>query len=125
MIKKQFAKFVFRWLLSSVAMFVCLRVFASFKPEAIEMRDSIWFYLVAGLIFSLVNSFVKPLAMIFSLPLIFLTFGVFTVVVNAIMVAITVWILPQVTISFWGAFCSCIVISLINFLVNIVDNRVK
>ena len=125
MIKKQFAKFVFRWLLSSVAMFICLRAFATFKPEAEALRSSIWFYLVAGLIFSLVNSFVRPLALIFSLPLILITFGVFTVIVNAIMVGITVAILPQVQISFWGAFCSCIVISLINFLVNMVDSRVK
>ena len=106
-------------------MFICLRAFAEFKPEAAAMRDSTIFYLCAGLIFSLVNSIVKPLATLFSLPFIFLTFGLFTVIVNAMMVGITVWLLPQVTISFWGAFCSCIVISLINFLVNIVDAGVK
>ena len=122
---KKIGGFLFRWLLSSVAMFICLRAFAKFSPEAEGLRDSTIFYLCAGLVFSLVNSFVKPLVTLFSLPLILLTFGLFTIVVNAIVVGITVWLLPQVSISFVGAICSCIVISLINFLVNIVDAGVK
>jgi putative membrane protein len=82
-------------------------------------------YAAAGLVFSLVNSFVKPLATIFALPAIFLTLGLFTILVNTAMVGLTIWIIPDVYISFWGAVGSCLVISVINFLVNLAMPDVK
>jgi putative membrane protein len=80
---------------------------------------------LAGLIFSLVNSIVKPIATIFSLPLLFITLGVFTVILNAAMVALTILILPDISMTFWGAIGSCLVISFINFLVNLAVPDVK
>jgi hypothetical protein len=41
------------------------------------------------------------------------------------MVALTIWILPNVSMSFWGAIGSCLTISLINYLVNITVTDVK
>jgi putative membrane protein len=80
---------------------------------------------VAGLIFSVVNSVVKPIATIFALPLLFLTLGIFTVILNAAMVGLTILILPDVSMTFWGAIGSCLVISVINFLVNLAVPDVK
>lgn len=125
MIKKQFLNFLLRWLISSLVMFVCLRLFATFGPGAEYLEYSVWFYAVAGLVFALVNIIVKPLATILSLSLIFATYGLFTFIVNVLMVVVTVWLIPNVSMDFWGAFYSCITISVINFLVNIIESRVK
>lgn len=125
MIKKQLLSFVFRWIVSTVAMYVCINIFATFTDDYAYLRTSVGFYMLAGLVFSLVNLIVKPIAMIFSLPLLRLTLGVFTLILNTAMVALTIWILPQVQISFWGAVGSCLVISLINFLVNLMASDVK
>ena len=125
MIKKQILAFIFRWLVSTVGMYVCINIFATFTDEYDYLRASIGFYMLAGLVFSLVNMIVRPIAMIFSLPLLRLTLGVFTLILNTAMVALTIWILPQVQISFWGAVGSCLVISLINFLVNLAVTDVK
>ena len=89
------------------------------------MRTSFWLYLSAGLILSVVNTVIKPIVTIFSLPLIFLTLGLFTILVNAAMVGLTIWILPDVQMSFWGAIESCLLISLINYLVNLAMPDVK
>jgi putative membrane protein len=124
MIKKQFATFLIRWLISSVSMWICINLFASFK-EGSDIQHSFWMSAAAGLVFSLVNSFVKPLATIFALPAIFLTLGLFTILVNTAMVGLTIWIIPDVYISFWGAVGSCLVISVINFLVNLAMPDVK
>ncbi len=115
MIKKQIALFLFRWLVSSVAMWVCLQWFATVNPET----ETVWLYLVAGLIFSLINAVIKPILTILALPFIILTMGIFVLIVNAAMVGLTVWLLPDVNIDFWGAVLAAIVISLINFLVNL------
>ena len=125
MIKKQLATFLIRWFISTVAMIICINLFGIFDEGAEELRNSSWIYVLAGLVFSLVNSVVKPIAMIFSLPLLFLTLGVFTIVLNAAMVALTILIIPGVSMTFWGAIGSCLVISLINFLVNLVVPDVK
>ena len=76
-------------------------------------------YAAAGLIFSLVNAFVKPILTIFALPLIFLTMGIFVLILNPAMVGLTVWLLPDVNMTFGGTILSCLVISVINYLVNL------
>jgi len=125
MIKKQFGSFLFRWLVSSVAMWLCLNWFGHFVDGAESARDSFLFYVLVGLIFSLVNSFVKPILTIFSLPLIFVSLGLFTLIINAVMVVITVWLVPEVQISFLGALASCVTISVINYIVNLVVADIK
>lgn len=89
------------------------------------MRNSFWLYLSAGLIFSVVNTVIKPILTIFSLPLIFLTLGLFTILVNTAVVGLTIWIIPDVQMTFWGAIESCLLISLINYLVNLAMPDVK
>ena len=125
MVKRQVISFILRWFVSSVAMFICINFFATFKEGSEVMRTSFWLYLSAGLIFSVVNTVIKPLLTIFSLPLIFLTLGLFTVLVNAAVVGLTIWIMPDVQMTFWGAIWSCLLISIINYLVNLAMPDVK
>ncbi len=125
MIKRQILAFLLRWLTSCVAMYVCINCFGTFADGSEAVRTSWGFYVIAGLVFSLVNTIVKPIATIFALPLLLVTLGLFTLILNAAMVALTIWIMPDVTMTFWGAIESCLLISLINFLVNLVVPDVK
>ena len=125
MVKRQVISFILRWFVSSVAMYICINFFGSFKEGSEMMRNSFWLYLSAGLIFSVVNTVIKPILTIFSLPLIFLTLGLFTILVNAAVVGLTIWIIPDVQMTFWGAIESCLLISLINYLVNLAMPDVK
>ena len=125
MIKRQILAFLLRWLTSCVAMYVCINCFGTFADGSEAVRTSWEFYVIAGLVFSLVNTIVKPIATIFALPLLLVTLGLFTLILNAAMVALTIWIMPDVTMTFWGAIESCLLISLINFLVNLVVPDVK
>lgn len=125
MIKRQILAFLLRWLTSCVAMYVCINCFGTFADGSEAVRTSWGFYVIAGLVFSLVNTIVKPIATIFALQLLLVTLGLFTLILNAAMVALTIWIMPDVTMTFWGAIESCLLISLINFLVNLVVPDVK
>lgn len=115
MVKRQIILFLFRWLVSSAAMWVSIKWFGSVAPGA----DTPWLYVSAGLIFSLINTIVKPIATIIALPLIFITMGIFVLILNAAMVGLTIWILPDVNMDFGGTILSCLMISLINYLVNL------
>ena len=112
---QQLLAFVVRWAVSSVAMWVCISLFSHTDPD---LTSNIWTYAWAGFIFSLVNSVIKPFVTLLSLPFIPLTLGLSVLLINAAMVAITVWILPGITIDFGGAVLSAITISIINYLVN-------
>ena len=57
---------------------------------------------VVGIIFGLVNAFIKPIVTLLSLPLYVLTLGLFHVVVNALMLWITAWITEHTT--HWGLY---------------------
>jgi len=115
MIKQQAYLFLFRWLVSSTAMWICITWFG----DIVEGARTIWIYIAAGLIFSLVNAVVKPILTILALPFIILTMGIFVLILNAAMVGLTIWLLPDVHMTFGAAILSSIVISIINLLVNL------
>jgi putative membrane protein len=54
---------------------------------------SLWIYLIGGIILGLVNGFIKPVLKLVSLPITFLTAGLFIFVINAIVIALFVWII--------------------------------
>lgn len=113
MIKNQILVFLLRWAVSSAGMWLCISLFGHLSGES-----TFWLYIVAGLVFSLANSIVKPLATIISLPLIIFTMGIFSILINTAMVGLTIWILPDVEIGFGGAVLSALTMSMINYLVN-------
>ena len=49
-------------------------------------------YLVVAVIFGLVNALVRPIVKLFSLPITCLTLGLFTIVINALMLLLTSWL---------------------------------
>ena len=115
MIRKQILVFILRWLISSCGMWFVINWFGTIDNN---VSGGFWLYIVAGLIFSLVNSIVRPLTTLLSLPLIILSMGIFTLLINVAMMALTIWILPGVRISFWGAFAGTITMAVVNGLIN-------
>jgi len=115
MIKKQLLFFLIRWAGSSLGMWICLTLFGQINNDY-----NGWIYVVAGLAFSLVNAIVKPLARMIAAPLLALTMGIFTIVLNIALVALTIAILPDVEMDFWGLAASALILSVINYLINLI-----
>jgi putative membrane protein len=88
---------------------------------ATELVPGIWvrdlFSLVlAALVFGLVNAFVRPVLVLLSLPLTIVTLGLFLLVVNAVMLWLTAWVLPSFqVVGFWPAMFGSIVVSLVSW----------
>ena len=80
--------------------------------------------LVVALIFGLVNFLVKPLVKLLSLPLLILTLGLFTLVVNALMLLLTSWLADKLDLSFhvegfWTAVLGGLIISIVSWALNL------
>ena len=86
--KRQFFAFIIRWVLNSLGLWIAVRIFGT-GYIGVQPDMSIAVFLLAGLIFSVVNAVFKPIAIILSLPAILVTLGLFTVVVNGFMVYIS------------------------------------
>ena len=115
MIKNQILVFIFRWIVSSSGMWFVITWFGTVDDN---VKGGFWLYVVAGLVLSLVNSIVRPITTLLSLPLIIFSMGVFTILINIAMMALTIYILPGVHIDFWGALWGTITMSVVNGLVN-------
>ena len=121
MIKKQIFTFLLRLLVYSLGMYLCINWLGTISPDSSETFAEPWMlFAAAGLIFSLVNSIVKPLIKMLALPLAILTMGISTIIINTAMVILTIYLLPGVEMDFWGAFVSSSVMSVINAVLNLI-----
>jgi len=78
-----------------------------------------WKWLIlAGAVLGFINFFIKPFVKIISLPLIWITFGLFTIVINVLLLNLASKIVTALVIDTWtAAFWAVIVISFINFII--------
>jgi len=82
--------------------------------------DGDWTWLIlAGAVLGFINFFIKPIVKIVSLPLIWLTLGLFTIVINVLMLNLAAKIVSALVIETWTAsFWAVIVISSINYVIS-------
>lgn len=83
-----------------------------------SLGENTWTLIVIALIFGLVNFLVKPIVKLLSLPLLLLTLGLFTLVVNALMLLLTSWIADQADLvfhvdGFGAAFLGGLIVSIV------------
>jgi putative membrane protein len=78
----------------------------------------VWGFLLAGLIFSIINSVLKPITIILALPAILLTLGLFMLVVNGFMVYISLQLAPGLSMTFFNSILTGVLLSLINYIVS-------
>ena len=78
---------------------------------------------IVALIFGVVNVVIRPIVLLFTLPLTILTLGLFTFVVNALMLILTSWIAEGMGLGFrvngfWAALLGALIVSVVSFVLN-------
>jgi putative membrane protein len=100
------------WVFNTVALFV-----ATWLLSGLSYGSDWWALLIAALVFTLANYFLKPILAILSIPFIIVTLGLFYFLINVFMLYLTHWIVPQFMIaSFWWAVLAAIIVSIVNGL---------
>ena len=115
--KRQFLVFLVRWVLNAFGLWIAVRIFGTGYSDQ-QINDGFIVFLIAGLIFSLINAILRPIAMILALPAILLTLGLFTFIVNGLMVYISLKLAPGLQMTFWHSILTGLVLSLINYIVS-------
>ncbi len=123
-------KLLLRWLINVLALLAAVQV-----VPGIEVDGDGWVvYAVVAIIFGLVNALVRPLLKMLTCPLIILTLGLFTLVINALMLLLTSWIGTTIgygfhVVGFWPAFWGGLVVGIVSVVLNLIvrdeDDRRK
>jgi len=80
--------------------------------------------LVLAVVLSIINFFFKPIITILTLPINILTLGIFSLVVNALLVMLAAMIVPDFHVNgFWAAFFFSIVVSLVTALFGSLEKK--
>ncbi len=107
-----------RWLISALAIFVAIWI-----VPGITFSGPGWQLGIVAMILGLLNSLVRPLLVLFVLPLVILTLGLFVFVINAGLLLLASTLADAVNIAFqvdtfWDALWGGLVISLVSSLLN-------
>jgi putative membrane protein len=82
------------WLLRFLVNAIVLYLIARYVP-GFNHTITIWTAVIAAIVFGLVNAIIGPILRLISLPLTWITHGLFSIVINYILFALTVWIAPN------------------------------
>jgi putative membrane protein len=113
-------KFVIRWAINAVALYAAIWI-----VPGIELRGDwtgvIWLALISGLL----NALVRPLLKFLTCPLIILTLGLFTIVINTVMLLLTSNVGQALGIGltvdgFWTAVLGSLVISVVSVIMSVI-----
>ena len=109
-----FKLFLKRWLINTLAVLVA----ASLVP-GIQYEKPLDLFL-ASLVLGILNAFIRPLIMLLALPLVIFTLGLFTVVINALLLYLVGYLLrPNFIVGdFWSALLGALIIGVVSLLSN-------
>lgn len=109
-------KLIIQILTNSVAIYIAAKIVSGFAL----MDETPVALLTIGFVFGLINFFIKPILKLVSAPLILITLGLFTIVINIAMLLLLDYLMPELAIdNFWTAFWATIVISAVNLFVGV------
>jgi putative membrane protein len=116
---------VIRLLVNAVALAVASWVVTGITLQGATRGKQVLTLLIVAAIFGIVNAIVKPVVKVLSFPLLILTLGLLTFVINAAMLLLTSWITGKLDVQFhvdgfWNALFGALIISVVGMLLNAV-----
>ena len=94
--------------------------------DGFDFSGEWWEFLIVAAILGLANLIVRPILRLLSLPIVLVTFGLFLIVVNALVLALVVWLSEQFELGltsdgfFWDTILASLVISVGGWLIGLV-----
>jgi putative membrane protein len=112
---RQFLRFLGSWAINTLAVVVATVILGGHIHYG-KSADLIW----AALLLGILNAFVRPILMLLALPLLIFTLGLFTLVINALLLYFVGWLMGSHfrVDSFGFAFLGAIIISIVSMALN-------
>jgi putative membrane protein len=107
------------WVFNAVALWV-----AAYFLTGLDFSGDLVRLLLVAAVFGVVNSLLRPLLTVLTCPLIVVTLGLFTLVINAVMLMVTGWLsarwdLGFTVAGFWPAFWGGLVVGLVSLMLSL------
>jgi len=101
---------VIAWLVTAVSLFIISKL-----PIGVEI-DSFEKAMISAAVFGVLNALLGPIFQILALPITILTFGLFAIVVNAILFGLAAWLVSGFRLlwGFWSALLGAIALGFVN-----------
>jgi len=108
---------IVRWIVIALAVGI-----TAWLMPGMQIQNGITGLLLISLVFGLINAIIKPIVKLLTCPLIILTLGLCTLVINSLMLLLTAKFLPQYLLldGFWAAFWASIVISIVTAIIGFI-----
>lgn len=112
------ARFLVRWFVCGLGLWIAANILG---PDRIDYGSRLGVIVVAGLILAIINTVIKPIVVLLSLPALLFSLGLFMIVINALMVLLASKLYGGLSVeSFGSALVAGIIIGLVNYLVTAV-----
>lgn len=100
---------ILNWILSAIAIMISAYVLPGVHVAGFTVA------LILAVILGVINAVLKPILLIFTLPINILTLGLFTFVINAFLVMLAAGLVKGFSVdSFWWALAFSLILSLVN-----------
>ncbi len=112
-------RFLIRWAITAGAVAVAAWLVPGIY---VDEPHRIWAVLLVALVLGLVNAFIRPIVALLSCGCIVLTLGLFTLVINALMLLLAEWVTVELlglgfhVDGFWNALLGSVIISIVSFV---------
>ena len=115
------SRFLLRMVINGLALYIAIVLVPGIEVQNPNPLTYVWL----ALIFGVLNALVKPILKFATCPVIFLTLGLFTLIINTALFYLTGWIGEQFGVGFtidgfWWAFLGALVVSIVSVFFNIV-----
>jgi putative membrane protein len=119
---KKYLRFLGNWAINTLAVAVAVIILRNH----ISYGNQIGNLLLASLVLGILNAFVRPILMLIALPLLIFTLGLFTLVINALLLCIISVLLPFFHVDTFGyAFAGAAIISIISMALNALTGNAR
>jgi len=117
-------RFILRWIINAIALYAAIVLVPGIRLQSGQANQWLAILLLA-LVFGLLNALLRPLIMMLTCPLIILTLGLGTLLINTLLFYLTGWIGNQfgwgfTVEGFWSAFLGALVVSVVSIALNLI-----
>ena len=121
--KNEEMDFIARLLATMAGLWVTTHVVSSISIDSSSASETVIVLAVVALVFTAVNSIIKPIVTTLAFPLYLLTFGLFALVTNSLLFALTGWLstslgFPMTTGGFWSCLFGAVITSVVSSIVS-------
>ena len=120
--QKRLVQFLGTWVINTLAVAVAVAI----------LRGHITYHrwsdlLIASLLLGLLNAFVRPILLLLALPLVFFTLGLFTLVINAVLLYfVGVLLSPHFQVDSFGfAFLGALIIAVVSLALHVLTGNAR